>query len=239
LSGLVDEQPILELEQHSQSSIHDTVEAIPTEEVEKNTPIESASDKSDNTSPIRPSSPQHQTIVDTTLSSSLSSSKGDNSSQIPHHIRLVLCENSLYNMSGETIHGGNANRTFTTPIVIDTTVSAPMKNISPAVLPTFRGLSLGDPDQFLFEFKLLCRTYDYEHDNQKLKLFPSTLKDNALRWFIGLAVDSITSWADMEKVFLDKYQEYCKVKDRKDKLFQIKQGDDESLEDYLDRFLFV
>lgn len=31
--------------------------------------------------------------------------------------------------------------------------------------------------------------------------------------------------AEMEKVFLDKYQEYCKVKDGKDELFQIKQGD--------------
>ena len=136
----------------------------------------------------------------------MSSSRGDNSSQITHHTRLVLCDNLLYNMSGATVQGGNANRTFTTPILIDTTVSAPM-NISPAILPTFRGLSLEDPDQFLFEFKLLCRTYDYEHDNQKLKLFPSTLKDNALRWFMGLAVDSITSWEDMEKVFLDKYQE--------------------------------
>lgn len=56
-----------------------------------------------------------------------------------------------------------------------------MKNISPTVLPTFRGLSLEDPDQFLFEFKLLCRTYDYEHDNQKLKLFPSTLKEET-KW---------------------------------------------------------
>jgi len=142
-------------------------------------------------------------------------------------------------MFGEIVHSDNANRTFTTPIVIDTTVSAPMKNISPTVLPTFRGISLENPDQFLFEFKLLCRTYDYEHDNKKLKLFPSTLKDNALRWFMGLAVDSITSWAYIEKVFLDKYQEYYRVKDRKDELFRIKQGDDESLEDYLDRFLFV
>jgi len=58
LSGLVDEQPILELEQHSQSSIHDTIEAIPIEKVAENTPIESSLDKSDNTSPVRPSSPQ-------------------------------------------------------------------------------------------------------------------------------------------------------------------------------------
>jgi len=44
---------------HTQDSIHDTVEAIPIEEVAKNTPIESTLDKSENTSPVRPSSPQH------------------------------------------------------------------------------------------------------------------------------------------------------------------------------------
>jgi len=48
------------------------------------------------------------------------------------------------------------------------------------------------------------------------------LKDNALRWFMGLAPDSITTWAEMEKVFLYKYEEYCRVKDKKDELFRIK-----------------
>ena len=59
-----------------------------------------------------------------------------------------------------------------------------MKNISPSALPHFHGLTTEDPDTFLFEFVVLCRTYDYTEDEQKLKLFPSTLKDAALRWFM-------------------------------------------------------
>ena len=57
---------------------------------------------------------------------------------------------------------------------------APMKNISPSVLPHFHGRAVEDPDEFLFEFDILCRSYDYVTDAQKLKLFPTTLKDNAL-----------------------------------------------------------
>jgi len=56
-----------------------------------------------------------------------------------------------------------------------------MKNISPLALPHLHGLTIEDPDSFLFEFAILCRTYDYTKDKQKLKLFPSTLKDAALR----------------------------------------------------------
>jgi len=70
-----------------------------------------------------------------------------------------------------------------------------MKSTSPSALPHFHGLTTEDPDTFLFEFAVLCRTYDYAEDEQKLKLFPSTLKDAALRWFMGLPGNSITTWA--------------------------------------------
>ena len=35
---------------------------------------------------------------------------------------------------------------------------------------------------------------------------------------MGLALDSITRWVEMEKFFLDKYQEYYRVKYKKDEL---------------------
>ena len=56
-----------------------------------------------------------------------------------------------------------------------------MKNISHLALPHFHGLTTEDPDTFLFEFAVLFRTYDYAEDEQKLKLFPSILKDASLR----------------------------------------------------------
>ena len=57
---------------------------------------------------------------------------------------------------------------------------SPMKNISPSMLPRFHGKATEDPDEFLFEFDILCHSYDYINDAQKMKLFQATLKDNAL-----------------------------------------------------------
>jgi hypothetical protein len=65
--------------------------------------------------------------------------------------------------------------------ILDTTPNVNMKNIPLSVLPTFYGKSSEDLDTFLFEFNILCRSYNYLQDAQKLKLFPATLKDSALR----------------------------------------------------------
>ena len=65
-------------------------------------------------------------------------------------------------------------------------VDARMKNISPSSLPHFHGLTLENPNTFLFEFVFICKTYDYTFDDHKLKIFPSTLKDAALCQFMGL-----------------------------------------------------
>jgi hypothetical protein len=56
-----------------------------------------------------------------------------------------------------------------------------MKNIPPLFLPNFRGMVTEDQDDFLFEPDILCRSYNYVDDEQKLKLFPATLKDSSLR----------------------------------------------------------
>ena len=39
-----------------------------------------------------------------------------------------------------------------------------MKNIRPFSLPHFHGLTIEDPDTFLFEFVVICQTYDYNND---------------------------------------------------------------------------
>jgi len=111
-----------------------------------------------------------------------------------------------------------------------------MKNISPSTLLHFNGLTFEDSDTFLFEFVVISRTYDYTNDEQKLKLFPSTLKDAALHWFMGLPGDSITTWAQMQQAFNNKFQDYCKSKDTKEEIFRMTLGHDESLDDYEVRF---
>jgi hypothetical protein len=70
---------------------------------------------------------------------------------------------------------------------------AKMKNINSYALCHFHGLVFKDPDTFLFEFAIICMTYDYTIDEHNLKLFPSTLKDSTLRWFMSLEGNNITT----------------------------------------------
>ena len=53
---------------------------------------------------------------------------------------------------------------------------APMKIIPPHVLPNFHSLENEDLDVFLFQFKVLCRAYGNCANDQKLNVFPLTLK---------------------------------------------------------------
>jgi hypothetical protein len=58
---------------------------------------------------------------------------------------------------------GNANnerKKFGFPI-LDITRDVAMKNIPLSSLPHFHGMSTEDLDSFLFEFDLLCRSYNY------------------------------------------------------------------------------
>ena len=73
-----------------------------------------------------------------------------------------------------------------------------MKNISPSVLPNFHGNSFEDPDEFIFEFDILYQIYDYISSEQKLKLFPPTLKGNALWWLMSFDIETIMTWDQMK-----------------------------------------
>ena len=44
-----------------------------------------------------------------------------------------------------------------------------MKMISPSALPHFHGLTLEDLNTFLFDFSILCKTYEYTSNDQSLK----------------------------------------------------------------------
>ena len=81
-----------------------------------------------------------------------------------------------------------------------------MKNILAAALPKFYGLITEDPETFLFEFDILCRSYDYKTNSHKLKFFPSTLKEASLRCCMGLAANVVVDWAAMRNLFLTKYK---------------------------------
>ena len=132
---------------------------------------------------------------------------------------------------------GRIGSSFGFPI-LDEETNTTMKNISPSVLPNFYGLKTEDPETFLFEFEVLCRTYDYLQDAQKLKLFPSTLKGAALKWFMSLNSSSIRTWEDMKQAFLERYLDYCMPVNHKEEVFKMLQKEDENLEDLLERFKY-
>jgi hypothetical protein len=50
--------------------------------------------------------------------------------------------------------------TFGFPI-LDREMKIQMKNIPPSSLPNFHGMVTEDPDTFIFEFDVLCHSYDY------------------------------------------------------------------------------
>jgi len=53
---------------------------------------------------------------------------------------------------------------------------------------------------------------------------------------MGLAINSITYWAQMQQAFNNKYQDYCRSKNTKEEIFRMTIGSDESLEGYEERF---
>ena len=55
---------------------------------------------------------------------------------------------------------------------------------------------------------------------------------------MGLGEHTITSWEDMRKFFLKMYQAYCRPRDSKEDILRMYQQEDESLEKYLERFLY-
>ena len=109
-----------------------------------------------------------------------------------------------------------------------------MKAIPLQSIPTFHGMITEDVDAFLFEFDVLCRGCDYTTDPQKLKLFPSTLKVEALRWFMGLGGQTINSWDEMKTSFLKRYKDFCKTRELKDEIFKMTAKDNETLEEYVE-----
>jgi len=108
-----------------------------------------------------------------------------------------------------------------------------MHIIPPSSLPNFPGLTNEYPDTFLFEFEILCRGYDYCTNDQRLKVFPLTLKGATLRWFMSLAGNCIQTLEDMKNIFLKKYQEYHKSNEY---IFDMIQVEYASLEDYVEQF---
>jgi hypothetical protein len=55
---------------------------------------------------------------------------------------------------------------------------------------------------------------------------------------MGLGGGTINSWDVMKQAFLMKHQDYCRTRDLKDEIFQINPKENETLEEYVERFQY-
>jgi hypothetical protein len=129
---------------------------------------------------------------------------------------MVEGEGEIHTNDGVQVHR-TEEITFGFPIV-DPDTNVQMKNINPSILPHFHGMVSEYPHSFPFEFDILYRIYDYNSDAQKLRLFPTTLKDASLHWFMGLGGDTIRTWEQIHNTFLKKYQDYCKSRELREEI---------------------
>ncbi|CAM8968890.1 unnamed protein product [Rhodiola kirilowii] len=73
-------------------------------------------------------------------------------------------------------------------------------------------------------------------DDFKLKAFYFSLIDATNDWFLSLPSGSIRTWAQMQKKFLDKYYPAGRAMQVRRQLQDIRQGPNETMYDYLEKF---
>ena len=105
------------------------------------------------------------------------------------------------------------------------------------MLPKFSGTE--DPYLFIREFEELCATLKLQQltdDSIRLRLITFALRDNAKKWLYGLPSNSITTWAQLVEAFLRKYFPAHKTAKFRMDIIQTKQGENESLWQYMEKF---
>ncbi|XP_050117663.1 uncharacterized protein LOC126595398 [Malus sylvestris] len=107
------------------------------------------------------------------------------------------------------------------------------------ILPTFHGLSSDDPNMHIAEFLMGCKNIlvrGFSAESIKLCLFPYTLKDQARRWLLTLPSGSITTWAQLSEIFLNKYYPASKTLDMRTQILSFAQKPNEEFHEAWERF---
>ncbi|XP_019155105.1 PREDICTED: uncharacterized protein LOC109151969 [Ipomoea nil] len=107
------------------------------------------------------------------------------------------------------------------------------------LLPTFRGLENEDPHKHLKEFHVVCSSFKPQgvtEDQIKLRAFPFSLTEKAKDWLFYLPPSTITTWADMVRLFLEKFFPTSRAASIRREICGIKQRDVETLHEYWERF---
>ncbi|CAM8975183.1 unnamed protein product [Rhodiola kirilowii] len=106
-------------------------------------------------------------------------------------------------------------------------------------LPKFSGRQGESATIHLQRLHGICqnlRPYGVEVEDFKLKAFYFSLIDAANDWFLSLPSDSIQTWDQMQKKFLKKYYPAGRAMQVRKQLQDLRQGPNESMYDYLEKF---
>ncbi|XP_040943782.1 uncharacterized protein [Gossypium hirsutum] len=107
------------------------------------------------------------------------------------------------------------------------------------LLPTFRGLQNENPHKHLKEFHMVCLSMKPEgvtEDQIKLRAFPFSLADSAKEWLFYLPPGSITTWADLSRLFLNRFFPASRAAELRREIVGIRQKEAESFYDYWEQF---
>ncbi|CAN6588637.1 unnamed protein product [Malus baccata var. baccata] len=137
-----------------------------------------------------------------------------------------------------TAHTTNIPSCITHPAVEEGTAFE-IKQHMLNILPTFHGLSSDDPNMHIAEFLMECKNIlvrGFSAESIKLRLFPYTLKDQARRWLLTLPSGSISTWAQLNEKFLNKYYPASKTLDMRTQILSFAQKPNEEFHEAWERF---
>jgi hypothetical protein len=104
----------------------------------------------------------------------------------------------------------------------------------------FGGLPSEDPKMHLYEFVEICSTLKCDalcDDSIRLRLFPFSLKDDAIWWFRwSLPEQSITTWDQLATKFLEKYYPPSKLAKLRRDILNFAQFESETFYEAKERF---
>ncbi|CAN6577107.1 unnamed protein product [Malus baccata var. baccata] len=107
------------------------------------------------------------------------------------------------------------------------------------ILPSFHGLPNSDPNMHLVDFIEACDNTiirGFSSEAIKLRLFPFSLKDKAKAWLHSLPANSITTWAELQKRFLNKFFPSSKTLALKKEILAFAQKPNESFHEAWERY---
>ncbi|XP_074302229.1 uncharacterized protein LOC141633704 isoform X2 [Silene latifolia] len=157
------------------------------------------------------------------------------------HLDKFFCEKEI-KMAEKTLKQLATPDVTTTPLsIVFPTLQKPLKLNSSFLnlLPKFYGRSNELPNMHLVAFDLACSSMESEGvkpEDIKLRSFPFSLEESAKEWLFYLPPGSITSWDKLKIAFLEKFQPASRVASIRKEISGIKQGRDESLCEYWERF---